>query len=379
MKPRPPLTTGIAALLGALPLLSQQPVEAVQPKQPSEPSEVEIRIAKLESWLRDKDQRRQWQGIRACVQMGRSAVPMLTRVLQESPRQGQPWPAPAAGRALVRLGPEALECLPAALKLLKDGNNNAQRKLALDVLGAVGPYDRDESEAHMRTVYDELRRQRDKRKRIETQLLVNCMVRLTEDPQVGIDELIQQLRGEDAVRREMALDWLAFRGKEAQRAVPAIKEVVTAKKQPRRTSFRFRGATWGWSGTTTIANEDRVRTKAALLLMKLGAGKNVPVRAHIQLVEHEDPAVRQRAVLELGSLGAEVGARGVRALQGAIFDQDKLVSWDAITALGMIGPAAKAAVPRLEALTLGQDKAKAARAEAALRRIQENQTEGKGR
>jgi hypothetical protein len=167
----------------------------------------------------------------------------------------------------------------------------------------------------------------------------------------------------------MALDWLALTGKEARQAIPAIQTVLASDKQPRQTRFRFRGTAWGWSGSTTSRNQDRIRIKAALLLMKLGVSKDIPVAAHVQLLQHEDPAVRQRAVLELGSLGDKVGTKGIRALARAVSDQDKLVAWDAITALGMIGPAARSAVPRLEGLAIGKDKARAARAAAALRQI----------
>jgi len=364
MKPRPLLATGIAALLVALPLTSQQAVDAA--KQ----SETDARLAKLETWMRSSDQRARWRAIHACARMGNSAVPMLTGLLEESPKQGHSWPAPAAAKALVRLGPKAVECLPATMKVLKDGNM-AQKKLALDVLAAVGPYDPDEAEGYKNTIYSELRTRRGGKRtaRMQTYMIVECMVRLTEDPKADIDDLIVHLHGESAAHREMALDWLAVRGRDAREAIPAIRSVLMADKQPRQTRFRFRGNGWGWSGGTTSRNQDRIRIKAALLLMKLGAGKDIPVAAHVQLLKHEDPAVRQRAVLELGSHGDNVGAKGIQALQLATTDRDKLVAWDAITALGMIGPAAKAAVPRLEALARGQDKAKAARADAALRRI----------
>ena len=80
MKPRPLLATGIAGLLAALPLTSQQAVDAAKP------SETDARLAKLETWLRGNDERARWRAIHACVRMGKSAVPMLTKLLEESPR-----------------------------------------------------------------------------------------------------------------------------------------------------------------------------------------------------------------------------------------------------------------------------------------------------
>ncbi|MHC4078203.1 MAG: HEAT repeat domain-containing protein, partial [Planctomycetota bacterium] len=266
---------------------------------------------------------------------------------------------------------------PGVLKMLKEGTM-AQRELALEVLARVGPHDQDEIQAYARATYDQLRVRAakklggfGKRKfRINSSRIANCMVRLTEDPNAGVDDLIEHLQGQSAAHREMALEWLEWHGDAAKRAIPAIREVLTTAKQPPHTRFQFRGAGWGWSGSMSGSNQEAIRTKAALLLLKLGATRDMAVDVHIQLVKHPDPAVRQRSVLQLGAAGDQLGDDGVRALRGATFDRDKLVAWDAITALGMIGPAARRAVPRLQTLAAGEDKAKAARAAAALRQIQ---------
>ena len=52
-----------------------------------------------------------------------------------------------------------------------------------------------------------------------------------------------------------------------------------------------------------------------------------------------------------------------------IGDADSCVSVEAITALGMIGPAAKDAIPTLEKLTEHEDPQIAERAKAALRQV----------
>lgn len=375
MKPRPLLTTGITGLLQLLLL--------TPPVQSQEANKVEEQLAKLEARLRSDEERVRWQGIHACVQMGESAVPMLTRMFEEKPRQGIVWRAPVAAKALSRLGPKAVECLPAAVKVLKDGNQ-AQQKMAMEVLGAVGPYETDESQGYMNAVYAAwqgqgrgravIRRGR-RSSRIQTQFVVECMLRLTEDPRMGVDTLIEHLEGQSAAHREMAIDWLASRGKEAKAAIPALREVARADKQPTTTNFRFRGDRWSWTGGASFSNKDQIRGKAAVLLMKLGAAKDIPPAAYLPLLKHEDPAVRQRAVLELGAMGEKVDSKSISALAQAVSDRDKLVAWDAITALGMIGARAKAAVPRLKGIARGQDKPRAARAEAALRQIQKDENQ----
>jgi hypothetical protein len=376
MRPRPLLATGIVVLLSTLPVLAQQGVDPIKPDD-----ETEKRLLKLEEQLRSRDERTQWRAIHAATRMGKSAVPLLTKLFAESPRQGKTWSAPAAAKALARIGSDAVECLPTTLKVLEKGNQ-AQKKLALDVLGAVGPYNPDERGAYMDAAYNSrrvrVRERRGKRiRRLPSHLVVGCMLRLSEDPTMGIDDLIEHLKGQSAAHREMAVDLLALRDKDVQRAIPALREVVTADKQPRKTTFRLRGTNWSWAGSISMPSSDRIRGKATLLLMKLGAAKDLPAGAYIALLDHGDPAVRHRAVLELGSFGEKVGAKGVGALARAIMDQDKLVAWDAITALGMIGPKAKAAVPRLEGLARSQDKAKVARAQAALRQIRKDENENR--
>ncbi len=359
MKPRPLFASWLAAWLGSL--LAAAPVAAQQPAD-SNASEQEARLAKLLTWVRSKDERTRWRAVRAYVRMGEAAVPALMEVLEEFP--SNETSARLAAEALGQLGPKATECLPQTLETLKGNGSRPQQHLALEVLARVGPHDPDQIQNYTQTVYNQLHR----KLRSKTGLLVNCMVRLVEDPEISTEGLIDHLEGQSAAHREMALERLWWRGNDAKSAIPAIREVLTAAKQPRKTTFQFRGAGWGWSGSTSSKNSDAIRSKAALLLQKLGA--KLPVAGYLQLVKHKDPAVRQRSVLKLGSLGDKVGPKGVEALKRAVFDRDKLVAWDAITALGMLGPGAKEAVPRLQSLAEGDDKAKAVRAAAALRRIQ---------
>ena len=351
-------------MLAAAPVVSQQPAD-------SGASEQEARLAKLQTWVHSDDERTRWRAVRAYVRMGEAAVPTLTELLEEFPKNKIPKSARMAAEALGQLGPKATECLP---EMLKDGDPT-QRLLALEVLARVGPHDEDQVQTYTRAVYHQLHMRVARRglfgktkRGMDTGSLASFMVRLLGDPKADIDGLIEHLQGNSAAHREMALEQLWWHGNDAKPAIPAIREVLTAAKQPRQTTFQFRGAGWGWRGSTGTKNSDAIRSKAALLLQKLGA--KLPVAGYLQLVKHKDPAVRQRSVLKLGSLGDKVGPKGVEALKRAVFDRDKLVAWDAITALGMLGPGAKEAVPRLQSLAEGDDKAKAVRAAAALRRIQ---------
>ena len=334
------------------------------------------RLKKLATQLGSDDLRTRWRAVRQIVRLGKSAVPTLTALLEKVYRDKRPRPeAEMAGVALNLLGPTAIECLPTVVKLLKDGSPE-QLSLGMRVMQIVGPYDADEVEANKQLVY-ELKRNRGivmkggrvRQAAASRAQIIACLVRLTEDPDATVGALIEHLKGSSGEHIEMALERLAHFGDKAKQTGVAIREVLVGK-QVRRTSFRFRGTTWGWGGSTSTNNWDRVRIKAAQLLVKIGADKDVRLQVHTALLKHEDPAIRQRSVLTLGSLGAEVDRAAVTALIAATSDSDKLVAWDAITALGMLGKAAQRALPRLRKLAEGDDKAKAARAEAAIKRIE---------
>ncbi len=68
--------------------------------------------------------------------------------------------------------------------------------------------------------------------------------------------------------------------------------------------------------------------------------------------------------MALGRIGT-----GVAELRKALKDKDQAVVREAITALGMIGPAAKDAIPTLEKLAEHADPQIAERAKAALRPV----------
>ncbi len=65
----------------------------------------------------------------------------------------------------------------------------------------------------------------------------------------------------------------------------------------------------------------------------------------------------------------EQGPPDVHILVAALGDSDVVVAREAITALGMIGPAAKDAIPTLERLAEHEDRQIAERAKAALRQV----------
>ena len=84
-----------------------------------------------------------------------------------------------------------------------------------------------------------------------------------------------------------------------------------------------------------------------------------------RLTHDPDPIRRAMAALAIGALGE---AAVVPHLEQAL-GQDPFVAREVVTALGMIGPAAKETIPALEKLAEHDDRQIAERAKAALRQI----------
>ena len=72
--------------------------------------------------------------------------------------------------------------------------------------------------------------------------------------------------------------------------------------------------------------------------------------------------------MAMGRFGPQA-APAVNDLLLALWDEDIAVIREVVTALGMIGPEARDALPTLENLVEHEDRQIAARAKAALRRI----------
>ena len=87
-----------------------------------------------------------------------------------------------------------------------------------------------------------------------------------------------------------------------------------------------------------------------------------------QLENSRSEEMRIQAALRIGGFGKAATGQ-VSDLVGALRDRSLRVRHEVITALGMSGAGAKAAIAPLERVVAGSDKAAAARAKAALRLI----------
>ena len=114
---------------------------------------------------------------------------------------------------------------------------------------------------------------------------------------------------------------------------------------------------------------DDMLLEIADVMIRLAPDDPIVVPAYAaRLGAHFDRRVRIESAIAIGHFG-EDSAAAVPDLVQATSDPIGAVVREAITALGMIGPAAKDAIPTLEALTEHEDPQPAARAKAALRQV----------
>jgi hypothetical protein len=192
--------------------------------------------------------------------------------------------------------------------------------------------------------------------------------RVLVDPTAGLKAMIDEVKNGRVHRREVAAEVLQGMGKDAKSAIPALAAALrsaTSKNgtiaKPRRPILR---TSIGFSQQT-----DEFPARAARAMIKIAPGDpRCAVGYGWQLKKSLRPAERSRAALQLGSFG-KAAKDELPTLIAALEDADKRVRWEVITAIGMLGPTAKAAIGQLGKFVGGDDRAASARAKAAIKQI----------
>ncbi len=189
---------------------------------------------------------------------------------------------------------------------------------------------------------------------MKTLALICCMIVLSavasaqslpqmiaQEKAYSVNDLIQQLRSQDANIRAFAADTLARMGAEAKEAVPALAAALKDRDQ-------------------------FVRLYAARALRRMGAEAKEAAAALIAALKDQDSSVRASAADALGRMGAEA-KEAVTALIAALNDRDGDVRRSAARALRPMWAEAKEAVPALTAALKDQDSSVRASAAESLR------------
>ena len=311
--------------------------------------------------MRSDDARVRWQGLHGVVNLGEAAVPGLTSLFRET-EDGGAEAADLAVEALARLGQKSVDAVPELIELVR-GNEGKWRVAAIRALGFVAPFDQARVAQARDTVIEALITERSTMQSVAG----HALALLQSDPDsITREDLVQALHSRDASRRIQAAHWLVQRSITPEEKASTAEELRRALvgTQPRNTMFEYALAGELYTYVASTHRRSDVARHLALALRSTGA--DLPLIGWRVLASHPDPALRQESILALGASG---DVEAVDTLRSCLQDADDLVASEAITALGMIGAGARAAVAELEALADHADPARSARARAALRQI----------
>jgi HEAT repeat protein len=295
-----------------------------------------------------------------------TAVPALIGALERG------MDSRSAAEALARLGPAAKRAVPSLRRALEEGAADA-RKFAAVALGCIGPDAAQATDALVKRLKDDYVDARVAAARALVQI----------DPanrNLAVPVLVASLADEKAFVREVVPDQLARMGKPA---VPALIEALKSENP-------------------------RVRCEVLRVLGKIGAEANESLPAVLRALKDEPWSVRAAAASALATMGPEAkravpelvkmlddrytraGATAalarldpaalegkmaifIKALQGG----DWWSRCDAANALGLMGPAARPALPALQETLFDLDESVRSAAAEALKRVRAEQGAGK--
>lgn len=275
------------------------------------------------------------------VEIGAPAVPDLLAALHEAEGTTEIL------RTLGAMRDAALPALPTLLAQLHDGSD---RTTTLWALGQIGPYSpaRQQISAAIPTALG-------RSARFFSYEVERARARLSVDPSASLTELEAELdEGNDHVWQFVAE--ILRQPRTDGDPVPLLLRILEERPT---------GPATGSSYT--------VRTAADSLVALIPDHPDA-IPAYTVLLQSRDSERRIVAAMALGRQGA-LGAEALTPLIRMTSDPDPRVAGEAITALGMIGPAAARASARLRTLSEHDNAQIAQRAKVALRQIGMNREE----
>ena len=337
--------TVLGALLCAAPLVAQSRVGVVE----------------LRKQLHSHDYRVYEAGLEGFLRLGPAACPSLVAILRKnSEAQQMPRPARLAAHGLSRLGHRATAVIPDLMRELPRGSD-AYFRLVAQVLGRVGPHAPKLRPAIQREIL----------RRGEGQLgwdaVAIAVSRLDLSAKANQVELTGALLGADCAKKVMACEILAQRGTDADWAGPDLRQLLRVGRHGRMVHVTLEDGIQRQLWSPSL-DDELVNCELAHALVRVSRNKDVPIDAFVQLLAHPKPEFRRDAAVGLGVRGRGALPAVLDLVRSATESRDR-VAWEAITALGQIGPQAEVAIPHLEYLARGGNRGRAVRASAALVQI----------
>lgn len=306
-------------------------------------------------------------GIRAegrLLRLRAAAVPALLRALKTAKQR-----SPAASRLLEllgRLGRDATAALPTLLAMTRIDANAIEDVFA--AVDRIAPWAPDQKDAVIEAMGRSWMKRSAKRKRkLSSATLARIKTRLDFDTSAPASKLIELISGGHTLDREFAAELIANAPGDKAEKLTALLGCIGRGGGRESVNVRFRTGTLSAAIGTSIDNHRPEQLAIARAIVQLSPPKDVPFAAWLALLGDHDPRLVRRAIY---GVGASKNPQAVQELIRLTGSRDRMLAWEAITALGMLGAHATTAIHTLETIQENEkDKAAAARAKAALRAI----------
>lgn len=291
--------------------------------------------------LDDKDNRVCWHAARALGAIGSNAEAVVPALVDKLDAES-PLLRGNVAMALARFGPESASAVPKLIPMLKDSDPNL-RVAAARTLGAIGPA----AEAAVPALDDALEDE------------VGTVTFASAEALGGIGKPavpVLAARLEDENLRPLVAAVLGEIGPDAVGAVPQLLKLLDSEERSIRVEAVLAISNMGPAARGTAAPalmkrlsnpKDESRAGAIYTLAKIGASEAVPSIRRI-LEEGDDSQAQLAAAWALVVFEPEnpkIVAEALPRLKAALRDDWELIRRESLSAIAMVGPAAKSAVP----------------------------------
>jgi len=276
-----------------------------------------------------------------------------TEIVRECLKDHEPKIRCYGAVAMGKLGPDAASALTDLVRLAKDSNVEVRQKVTL-ALGKMGTDSKD-------TVFPILTEALKDSHRDVRVAAAQSLAGMESLGATDVPMLMGLLKHQDSEARISAAHALGHLGDKAKAAVPGLIKAFESSDPALRSASIDALAKLGSNAkdvvpafTQALSESDKeVRKNACEGLGKVGPDAKPAVSGLARLLTDSDKEVKKNAAIALGKIGA--GAKDAVVTLGDVLNKDLTIRVEILTALGEIGPAAKAAVPNIVAIFAGVD------------------------
>ncbi len=314
----------------------------------------------------------------ALAKLKGTAVPYLIQRVRDSAPEGLDTGAVRAVQVLDRIGARAVAAVPTLLDTLPDAPERMQTAIVL-ALGRLAPHT-SKHRARIREAMVELVVNDANVRQLRPELVAyfrqfiqlhqeawRTHARTQLDADASVETLLTTLEDSNPFLREFAAELLAKPRRRNEAAVVALAKTL-GEEQPGKAVMDDVDEAGLPQLDVDIYYDRRIKSQVARALVRMAPDDKRALPAFELLLERPISELRLEGLIALRRAGP-LAEKLLPTVLRMAKREDTVIQREAVTVLGMIGPKAREAIPTLKKLARGGDKQLAARAKAALLRI----------